>query len=258
MSRRATMKLRSWGVSAALAKQDIFDRFARTVLGPFWIVISNAALVLGITVVFGALFQTDIKTYVVYVALGIAIWTFMSAVITQASKYLESGKALLFTFDLPWMVQIARSVFVEAIVLFIHLLVALPVILLTQDDMGLVTLVSFLGIALILAFGFSMGLLISAYGARYSDLSYALDSVMLFLFLFTPVFWTAESLGETRRGFAEYNPLYHFLETVRGPILDQAVPWTSFAVAGGSTLLLFTVGYFIFKRRSREFALWIQ
>ena len=196
LSKYRTPNLR-WGLALSLARQDIRDRFTRTVLGPFWIVISNAALVGGIAVVFGGLFNAPIADYVTYVALGIATWTYISTVMTGSSKYFESGKNILFTYDLPWSMQITRRVLVEAMVFGIHLLVAIPIVLYTQTDLGLVSLFSIIGVFINLVFGYGIALIIASFGVRYSDLGHALESIMLFLFLFTPVFWLETDLGAT-------------------------------------------------------------
>ena len=247
-----------WDLALSLALQDIRDRFARTVLGPFWIVISNAMLVVGITIVFGALFKTDVADFVVYVALGIALWTFISTIMTGASSYLESGKNILFTYNLPWSMQITRKVFVEAIILGIHLLIAIPVILITQSDLGLISLVILPGVLLNLIFGYGLALIIASFGVRYSDLSHALESVMLFLFLFTPVFWLESALGPTRSIFIHYNPLFHFLEIVRAPILDQAIPIDSFVIAFVLAALTLCVGIFVYNKRKGQIGMWMQ
>ena len=247
-----------WGLAFSLAVQDIKDRFSRTVLGPFWIVVSNAMLVIGITIVFGALFKTDVANFVVYVALGIALWTFISTVMTGASSYLESGKNILFTYNLPWSMQITRKVFVEAIVLAIHLLVAIPVILITQKALGIVSFVSIAGIFLNLIFGYGLALIIASYGVRYSDLSHALESIMLFLFLFTPVFWLESALGATRSVFVHYNPLFHFLEIVRAPILEQAIPIDSFIISGLVGVFTLLLGLFIYNKRKSQIGMWMQ
>jgi len=247
-----------WGLALSLAWQDIGDRFARTVLGPFWIVISNAVLVVGITIVFGALFKAPIKDFVVYVSLGIALWTFMSTIMTGASKYLENGKNILFTYNIPWSTQITRKVFVEAIVLMIHLCIAIPVIIITQDDLTYVSFLALAGVFLNLLFGYGLALIISSYGVRYLDLSHALESVMLFLFLFTPVFWVEAALGPTRSAFIQYNPLFHFLETVRAPILNNAIPYDSFAVSGTFAIIVLVSGLYIYKTRRADIGMWMQ
>lgn len=247
-----------WGLALSLAIQDIKDRFARTVLGPFWIVVSNAMLVIGITIVFGALFKTDVADFVVYVALGIALWTFLSTVMTGASSYLESGKNILFTYNLPWSMQITRKVFVEAIILGIHMLIAIPVILIAQRDLGLISFVAMPGILLNLMFGYGLALIIASFGVRYSDLSHALESIMLFLFLFTPVFWLESALGPTRSIFVHYNPLFHYLEVVRAPILEQAIPMDSFIIAGVGAVFTLLLGIFIYNKRKRQIGMWLQ
>lgn len=247
-----------WDLALSLAWQDIKDRFSRTVLGPFWIVISNAMLVIGITIVFGALFKTPIADFLVYVSLGIALWTFLSTVMTGASSYLESGKNILFTYNVPWSMQITRKVFVEGIVLAIHLLVAIPVILIAQKGLGLVSFISIFGIFMNLMFAYGLALIIASYGVRYSDLSHALESIMLFLFLFTPVFWLESALGPTRSAFVHYNPLFHFLEVVRGPILDQAVPVDSFIIGGVVSVGTLAIGIFIYMKRRSKIGMWMQ
>lgn len=247
-----------WGLALSLAIQDIKDRFSRTVLGPFWIVISNAMLVIGITIVFGALFKTDVANFVVYVALGIALWTFISTIMTGSSSYFESGKNILFTYNLPWSMQVTRKVFVETIILAIHLLVAIPVILITQSDLGLVSFVALFGVILNLMFGYGLALIIASYGVRYSDLSHALESVMLFLFLFTPVFWLESALGATRSVFVHYNPLFHFLEVVRSPVLDQVVPLDSFIIAGLISFGTLVLGLLIYNKRKSQIGMWMQ
>lgn len=247
-----------WDLALDLAWQDIKDRFSRTVLGPFWIVISNAMLVIGITIVFGALFKTPIADFLVYVSLGIALWTFLSTVMTGASSYLESGKNILFTYNVPWSMQITRKVFVEGIVLAIHLLVAIPVILIAQKDLGLISFMAIPGILTNLMFAYGLALIIASYGVRYSDLSHALESIMLFLFLFTPVFWLESALGPTRSAFVHYNPLFHFLEVVRGPILNQEIPTDSFKIAIIASVSVLALGIFIYSKRRSKIGMWMQ
>ena len=75
-----------------------------------------------------------------------------------------------------------------------------------------------------MCFGYGIALIIASFGVRYSDLGHALESIMLFLFLFTPVFWLESDLGATRSAVVQYNPLFHLLDIIRTPILDQNIP----------------------------------
>lgn len=109
-----------------------------------------------------------------------------------------------------------------------------------------------------LMFAYGLALIIASYGVRYSDLSHALESIMLFLFLFTPVFWLESALGPTRSAFVHYNPLFHFLEVVRGPILEQAIPVDSFIIAGIVSVVTLALGIFIYTKRRSKIGMWMQ
>lgn len=258
MLRNILHPIKKIDLALALAWDDVKLRFSRTVLGPFWIVISNIALIGGIAVVFGGIFQTPIKDYVIYVSIGIALWTFLSSVMTGSPDYLKAGREMLFTYDLPWSIQIMRKVFVEFIVLIIHVMVAIPVVIFAQSDASWVNLASLLGVFVNVGFGLGLALIISSYGIRYQDLGHALSSIMLFLFLFTPVFWEEDALGETRSDIIQYNPLFHFLEISRAPVLSNKIPWESFGITIIITIVTIAFGVLTYLKRRPQIGLWMQ
>lgn len=251
--------LKQVDVAWFLAIDDIKGRFARTVLGPFWIVIANIGLVAGITVVFGALFQAPIREFVVYVSFGIAIWTFIQNILVGASRYFKDGSNLLFTYHMPWSIQIVRKVMVEAIILFLHLVVAAVVLFIALGTPGIVQVAfSIVGIIATIIFGLGTALIVASYGIRYLDLGHALETIMLFLFLFTPVFWTYESLGPTRMFVVQYNPLFHFLEVVRAPLVDGSLPMDSLLVVFSIALVTLTIGCWVYAKRRPTIGSWMQ
>ena len=199
--------LKFTGIALRLALNDTRSRFNRTILGPFWIVISNMALVIGITVVFGGIFNRPIREFVVYVAFGIATWGFTSGIITSSSNYLVGGKSLIFTYDMPWSVQILRNVLSQMIVYFVQIGIGIVVSLIALGLPSIWAPIIILGIFINFVAGCGLALIISTLGARFRDLSHALSSVMLFLFLFTPVFWSEDALGETRAATVSYTHL---------------------------------------------------
>lgn len=251
--------LRQVDVAWFLAIDDIKGRFARTVLGPLWIVVANIGLVAGITVVFGALFQTPIREFVVYVSFGVAIWTFIQSIMVGASKYFKDGSNLLFTYHMPWSVQIVRKVMVESIILFMHLVVAAIVVVIAVGVPSILeVLFSLSGIAASIVFGLGVALIVASYGIRYLDLGYALETIMMFLFLFTPVFWTYESLDPTRMFLVQYNPLFHFLEAVRAPLVDGSMPLESLAIVFTIAPTTLAIGCWVYASRRPTIGSWMQ
>lgn len=256
--RKILRPLRFTGLAFRLAVNDTRSRFNRTVLGPFWIVLSNMALVIGITVVFGGIFNRPIRDFVVYVSFGIATWSFISGVMTGSSNYLVSGRTLIFTFDIPWSLQVLRNVLSQMITYFIHIVLAIFVSFVALGMPSVWSPIIVIGVFINFLVACGLALIISTLGARFRDLSHAIASVMLFLFLFTPVFWEESALGETRNAIIQYNPLFHLLEIVRTPMLEGTVPWDSYLVSIIVAAVSLILGIFVYTRNRATISLWIQ
>ena len=71
-----------------LSWMDIKLRYARSILGPFWIVLSSIVLIGGLTFVFHSLWGMDVKTVVPWIAIGVIIWGFILTVVEEGSQML--------------------------------------------------------------------------------------------------------------------------------------------------------------------------
>src|SRR5256885_116332 len=69
-----------WGY---LGWQDIKQRYRRSVLGPLWVSISMAVIATAMGILYGALFQMDLPTFLPYVATGLLIWNFVNGCILE-------------------------------------------------------------------------------------------------------------------------------------------------------------------------------
>src|SRR5699024_8883937 len=86
---------------------------------------------------------------------------------------------------------------------------------------------------------------------RFRDIAPLLESMVQLLFYMTPIVWTTQTLYEQggeiaeRARIAEINPLYHYLEIVRAPMIGQPVDayhwWIVLACTAGGILLAFLV-----------------
>jgi len=89
-----------------LGWNDIRQRYRRSVIGPFWITLSTAVLIVALGFIYSAIFKTDIQTYLPYLALGFIVWGFISA------TTIESCGAFLDSENIIKQVKIPISVFV--------------------------------------------------------------------------------------------------------------------------------------------------
>src|SRR5690606_11432427 len=81
-----------WGY---LGWQDVKQRYRRSVLGPLWVSISMAVIATAMGILYGALFQMDLPTFLPYVATGLLIWNFVNGCILEGSEVFIANEGLI-------------------------------------------------------------------------------------------------------------------------------------------------------------------
>ncbi|RZK84483.1 MAG: ABC transporter permease, partial [Rhodococcus sp. (in: high G+C Gram-positive bacteria)] len=82
-------------------------------------------------------------------------------------------------------------------------------------------------IALIVVNAAWVSIMFGIFSTRYRDIAPILGSMTLLLFVLTPIMWTTQSLeaqggqAAERVKLAELNPLFHYLDIVRAPMIGQ-------------------------------------
>ena len=68
-----------------LGVEDIKQRYIRTLLGPWWMVITTVIWVMCMSVVMSSLFNEPIAKFLPFITSGLIIWTFLVGVINEGS-----------------------------------------------------------------------------------------------------------------------------------------------------------------------------
>jgi lipopolysaccharide transport system permease protein len=201
-------------------------RFARTVLGGFWLGISNLLSIAVLAVVYGTVFQVkDFPSYIVYLGVGLVSWNSLAAAITSAPNLLEQNASHLLNTNLnpifysleEWAFQL--QTFLQSYVLVVAgLSFFQPTLLLhaiTATWLPLINLVIFL---------FWAPLVICLLGARYRDMYQLVPIAMQLIFLLSPILYKKESLGRLA-WMADLNPLYRVISPVRHALMHGEILW---------------------------------
>ena len=82
--------LKAWRIWVLLGTNDIRQRYRRSKLGQFWITATIAATVVGLGIVYSAIFKQSIEEYLPYVAGGFVVWFLITGMITEGcTAFLE-------------------------------------------------------------------------------------------------------------------------------------------------------------------------
>ena len=83
-----------------------------------------------------------------------------------------------------------------------------------------------------------MAVLFGLAGTFFRDLPFIVVNVMRLLMFITPVFWSHEGVGGWRGILYHWNPLTHYIDIFRRPVVEGIVPMTSWAITLLASTLL--------------------
>ena len=187
-------------------------------LGPLWITIATGVMAATLGLLYSVLFKVPVEKFLPHVTVGLIMWNFIS------------GSVLMFVFPRPlgW-----------------HLLLAIP------------------GLALLVINGVWVSMFFGIIATRYRDVAPLLDSLIQLLFYVTPIVWMTDILtaqgGDvaSRARIAQLNPLYHYMEVFRSPLIGAPLPTYHWWVVIGFTIAGLLLALFAMKQWRFRVSYWV-
>lgn len=248
--------LRAHRVWTVLAWQEIKQRYRRSVIGPFWITLSTAIMIGALSLVYATLFGQSLAGYLPFVAVGIVVWGFISTIISEATTVFVASEGFIKETRLPITVYACRLVYRNLIILAHNAVILALVALFFVRNASWSYLTLPVAILLIFLTGVFITIIVGTISARYRDVSQIIISLTQILFFVTPIMWEADAL-KNREWIAWINPVYHFIEIMRQPILAKPAPLFSWGVSVGICIILFIVAQKLLQRFKHRVAYWL-
>ena len=245
-----------WRLAAALARLDIRNRYRGSVLGPFWLSLSTAIMVVALGLLYSTLFKLPLADYLPFLAVSLIIWNLVAQVAGDACTSLTSAEGIIRQLPLPYTVHALRCVFRNAVIAAHSLPLILVVFLVFGQMPGPEAVLALPGLLLLAVNAFAVALFLGMLCARFRDIPPIVANVVQLAFFLSPVIWEPELLGERAR-WLPLNPFYTIMETIRGPLLEGGVPPLIWASALGFTLLNCAVAFAFFVRFRGRIAFWV-
>tara|TARA_R100000365_G_C2748638_1_gene80918 strand:+ start:18453 stop:19283 length:831 start_codon:yes stop_codon:yes gene_type:complete len=243
----------------AFAWDETKLRYHRSVLGLFWIIASYALFVGGISLFFSGFASLSAQEFTIYVALGYATFTFLMANIADGSAVFSTSSAWIKSTNLPYSIYVFKSLFRSLLPFVMQLTVAFALMLYFgtfakvswHAFMALPALVMFLLCAVPLQY--ALGLI----SARYDDIQHSINAITRLLIFITPILWVREEAHGTRGLLADLNPMTHFLEIFRNPLMGMDARPLSWMVVIGVTILMWLFAGLISTLMRQRLPFWI-
>src|SRR5262245_11790404 len=248
---------RAWRFWTMLGWNDIKQRYRRTLIGPFWITISMSIMILALGVIYAAIFNATLSTYLLYLAAGMVVWFFVSSTILEGTSAFVASEGIIKQSPIPLTIYIYRVIWRNIIILLHNSVVVAVMYPLMPSFSALSVLALGVGLVIIVANLFVMSLILALLSTRFRDLPPIVTSITQVLFYVTPVLYEPSQLPKRLQVIAHYNPFYHIIDVLRQPMIGALPDPESYAVGIGMFLIGGLVAFLLFRRFRARVAYWL-
>ncbi len=242
-----------------LGWQDSRQAYRRSAVGPFWLTIGMAVQIVTMGLVFGLIFKTEVAEYLPFLAASIIFWGLISASINDGCLTFISSEAMIKQLNVPHYQYVVRTVW-RNLVSAGHNLVILPIVLLVFWRFPGWTLIGLIPglVILVLNIGWVVWLL-GMMSSRFRDMPPIVASVMTIAFYVTPVLWYPKLIENNYLAhlLLGLNPMYHWLQIVRLPIMGQWPTWENWGLALLSAGIGWVITLVAYKKYRNMIAYWV-
>lgn len=241
------------------------------------------ALALGL--VNSALFGSSIATLLPSITTGLIVWTFINGCIVEGAGTFIDNEGLIKQLPAPVTVHALRTVWRQALYFAHNMVVYVLVVLIffgslshpyhVTDSPGALLhpglswsiLLAVPAFLVILLNGAWVVLVFGITATRFRDIPPIIQSFITMLFYATPIMWSMDQVAKVQHEKGEagavaisilkLNPVYHFVEIIRAPLIGQAQSWTHWLVAGTITILGWALALFVLRNYRARVAYWV-
>ncbi len=247
-----------WGIIRA----DLRNRYGASFFGLLWSVINPLLLILVYTLVFGFILDVNIggtagaRYYGLFLFCGMLPWLAIQDAMQRSAGVIMENRDLIKQVNFPKLILPVRCV-VSA---FLHQLIAMVLFVIIIIWMGQTPSWIMVGLLatiwpLQMLFTLGLTLIISAFSVFYKDMREFTGAFTLLWFFATPIIYPMTLVPEPIKSVLFFNPLTPLINLYRAALLGDVMPdpygYLYFSVF---TILVLVIGWFWFRRMSRDFA----
>lgn len=240
----------------SLVRRELRGRYKGSVLGFLWTYINPLCQVVVYSAVFSVIFKVEIDKFYLYLIIGMMPWTFFNTSVQGGTTCIRAQADMVKKIYFPReVIPIAyvTSAFVNMLLSFIIVFLAVLVSGYGFDLQVLLYLPLIMVIEYLLALGIAF--IVSSITVYFRDLEQIVGVIMMAWIYITPIMYNMDYVPEEYRSLIVLNPMTPIVEVYHQILYYRMVPTTNYLLlAGGASLVIFIVGFFVFGRLDRNFA----
>lgn len=240
----------------SLAFRDLKVKYAQTIIGFVWAIINPLLTMLLLTFVFGKVVNVDTDgiPHPVFTMIGLVAWTYFSSLVSDAGNSILNNQNMIKKIYFPRLI-LPLSKAISGLVDFgisLVLLIALMLYYGVMPTHNIVYIPIFVG--LILLFGMTAGIWVSALTVRYRDVKFVIPFVLQLGVYASPIAYAMSAVPSEYLVYFKINPLVGVIEGFRWCLVGTSSPdqyiWWSIVVV----IVMFVLGIIYFNKVEKVMA----
>jgi ABC-type polysaccharide/polyol phosphate export permease len=242
---------------AYFSVEELNRQYQRTVLGPFWLVLTQFVIVFAIAIVYSSVLKQDYQSFFPYLSASIICWNLIANTLIGAPNTFVTNAMTMKSFAMPTSVFTAQLLG-RTLIQFAHALVVHAVVLvLFKVPLTIHTLIFPITLTLVTLALYGVSVFLAVMGARFRDIIPAVSSFMYIMFLCTPVLWRPNLITGDRTYIVEGNPFYYLLDAIRSPLLGEALHHNTLLVLSLMVIVAWVLAYVAARFVRRNAVFWV-
>jgi lipopolysaccharide transport system permease protein len=239
-----------------LGYHEILLKYRRSILGPIWSTITVTLLIILLSFLWSKIFSLKLDLYVPYFSIGYILWIFFSNTLNEACSVLSENTTIIKQTNIP-VLSFSLKLLFKNIFLLAHNFIIIIIVLLLFCDVYLIDLlVSLSFLILMFVFLTNLSVFISIVSARFFDFSQLVINLIQLAFFLTPIIWEPSFLGD-KIWVTQLNPLYHWFDFIRQPLIGGDISNLSLAVIISTLISSFILAIFSIGLSYKKIPLWL-
>lgn len=236
--------------------------YKQTVLGPLWFIITPVLSVIVYVAVFGGIanIPTDGVPPILFYLLGISVWSYFAACLTQTSNSFVDNADIFGKVYFPRIIMPLVAVTVQALYVLIQLLIFVAFYIYyacTGTELAIhwqVLLFPVLMLMLALM-AVGVGMIVSSMTTKYRDIQLVFAKVISLWVYITPVIYPLSMVtNEKLHLMMSLNPVTPIMEAVKYSLLGVGqFSWAWLGYSAGMTAVLVVIGLMMFNKVQKSF-----
>jgi len=239
--------------------RNVRSLYKQSILGYAWIFVNPLMQILVLTFVFSTILRIgrDVIPYPFPLFLFVALlpWIFFSSAVASATDSITGSASLVTKVYFPREILVVATVFSKIVDLLFGVLILLGLMAVYSEypSWTLVWVPAIFAMQLLFTVGISLPL--AALNLFFHDVRYLVGVILMIWFYITPIIYPLAIVPERYKMLFELNPLTRVVNAYRRVLLDgTSLGMERFLVGMGAALLIFLLGYYLFKRMEAGFA----